>query len=149
MERRRPHLRREAAVGSALLVCVIALSLVVLQPAVSQTNEKKVRICHSTNSDSNPYISNEPAIENNGDLKGGHLNETGPVFPGTGSHWGDIIPPYNYIDDEGHEQTFPGLNWGAPGQAIWQNDCNLGLEPLIPVAECIEIGPNGGFLAHF
>ena len=81
-----------------MLVCVIALSLVVLQPAISQTNEKKVRICHATASKTNPYISNEPAIANNGDLQGGHLNHTGPVFPA--NDWGDIIPPYTYTDDE-------------------------------------------------
>ena len=132
-----------------MLVCVIALSLVVLQPAISQTtiNEKQVRICHATASKTNPYISNEPAIANNGDLQGGHLNHTGPVFPA--NDWGDIIPPYTYTDVNGDEKVFPGRNWDDAGQAIWQLDCQVGLDPLRPIAECVEVGPDGGFLAHF
>ncbi len=91
--RRRQHGRWEAAVGVVLLVCVIGLSLVVLQPAVSQTtdNEKQVRIGHATSSETNPYVSETPAIENNGDLKGGHLNHEGPVFPG--AKWGTSSRP--------------------------------------------------------
>ena len=105
---------------------MIALSLVVLQPAISQTNvnEKQVRICHATDSKTNPYISNEPAIANNGDLQGGHLDETGPLFPA--NDWGDIIPPYTYTDESGKSRCSRG-NWDAAGQAIWQYDCNLGL----------------------
>jgi Domain of unknown function DUF11/Prealbumin-like fold domain len=147
VERRRPHLRRAAAIGAALTACVIVLSLVVLQPAVSQPNEKKVRICHATSSQTNPYISNEPAIANNGDLQGGHLNHTGPVFPA--DDWGDIIPPYTYTDQSGNEAVFPGRNWDAAGQAIWQNGCEPGLDPVQPIVECVEVGAGGAFLAHF
>src|SRR6476619_2340912 len=115
MKRRRRSALREASLALSVLAVLVAVSLVVLQPAVSQTNQndKKVRICHATSSESNPYVSNEPAIENNGDLKGGHLNHTGPVFPAKG--WGDIIPPF----DNGVGQVFPGLNWTPEGQAIW------------------------------
>ena len=148
MERHGPHLRRAASVGAALLVCVIALSLVVLQPAISQTNEKKVRICHATASKTNPYISNEPAIANNGDLQGGHLNHTGPVFPA--DDWGDIIPPYTFTDDERQRGGLPRPELGrcrAGDLAVrlpsWACD------PLRPIAECVEVGPDGGFLAHF
>ena len=84
-----------------------------------------MRICHATDSKTNPYVSNEPAIANNGDLQGGHLDHKGPVFPA--NDWGDIIPPYTYTDASGKEQVFPGRNWDAAGQAIWQFDCNLGL----------------------
>src|SRR5688572_28618705 len=39
-------------------------------------------ICHATSAVTNPYIRNAPAIANNGDLEGGHLNHGGPyVFP--------------------------------------------------------------------
>src|SRR5580765_7837890 len=90
-----------------------------IQPAASQPNdnEKKVRICHATSAEKNPYVSNEPAIANNGDLQGGHLDHTGPVFPA--ADWGDIIPPYTYTDQSGNEAVFPGRNWDAAGQAIW------------------------------
>ncbi len=62
------------------------------EPAPPPEPERKVRICHATSADKNPYVSNEPAIANNGDLHGGHLDHTGPVYPANG--WGDIIPPY-------------------------------------------------------
>src|SRR6478609_7881847 len=88
--------------GFLVLVALVAVLLVFLQPAFSQGNEKKVRICHATSSQNHPYVSNSPAIANNGDLKGGHLNHTGPVFPAKG--WGDIIPPYDYVDAQGNTQ---------------------------------------------
>ena len=109
-----------------------------------------MRICHATSSKSNPYVSNKPAIANNGDLKGGHLDHTGPVYPAP--DWGDIIPPYTYVDKDGHTQTFPGYNWSDEGQAIWQNGCEPPApptpKPLTPIVECVEQTAKG-FLAHF
>jgi hypothetical protein len=92
-------------------------------------------------------VSNEPAIANNGDLQGGHLNHTGPVFPA--ADWGDIIPPYDYVDESGVTRTFPGYNWTPVGQAIWQYGCSLPPEPLAPILECVAGAPDGSFLAHF
>ena len=44
-------------------------------------------------------------------------------FSGIEEQWGDIIPPF-YYDDGGEEPAFfPGLNWDADGQAIYENDC--------------------------
>jgi hypothetical protein len=77
-----------------------------------------VRICHATSSQSNPYVSNEPAIGNNGDLQGGHLN-----------HANDIVPPYSYVDENGEPQTYPGKNWDDNGQTIWENGC----KPVTPI----------------
>ncbi|HZL94569.1 MAG TPA: hypothetical protein VFB99_13020, partial [Vicinamibacterales bacterium] len=66
-----------------MLLCVFAAVRAMSTGAKSRTTAPptKVRICHATSSQSNPYTSNEPAIANNGDLQGGHLNHTGPVFP--------------------------------------------------------------------
>jgi uncharacterized repeat protein (TIGR01451 family) len=111
---------------------------------------KNVRICHATNSHSDPYTSLEPAIGSNGDLQGGHLNHTGPVFPAP--NWGDIIPPYQYTDQDGNLQTFPGYNWTDGGQAIYGNGCDPPAppqpEPLTPILECVE-ATDSGLLAHF
>jgi hypothetical protein len=121
-----------------------------IQPAASQSsapNDKKVRICHATSAEKNPYVSNEPAIANNGDLQGGHLNHTGPVFPA--KDWGDIIPPYDYEDERGVTQLFAGYNWTPEGQAIWQAGCDPAARPLTPILECVAVADAGDFVAHF
>ena len=98
-----------------------------------------------------PLQPQEPAIANNGDLQGGHLNHTGPVYPA--DNWGDIIPPYDYIDQNGQKQTFPGYNWSEQGQAIYQHNCEPPLPPtpktVTPILECVEALGDGRFLAHF
>jgi uncharacterized repeat protein (TIGR01451 family) len=110
----------------------------------------KVRICHATNSALNPYVVQAPAIENNGDLGGGHLNHEGPIYPA--KHWGDIIPPYDYVDEDGETQVFPGYNWDVLGQAIWEHGCEPPPPPeqerITPLVDCVE-ATEEGFLAHF
>ena len=101
---------------------------------------------------------NSPAIGNNGDLSGGHLNPShqGPVFPAP--NWGDIIPPYPYVDANGQLKTFPGYNWTAEGQVIYNSDprCKPPPKPtpdpdpvVTPLAGCVELLAAGRFLAHF
>src|SRR5262249_25488179 len=102
---------------------------------------------HATASESNPYVVQEPTIGNNGDLSGGHLNHKGPIFPAP--DWGDIIPPFTYVDQNGVTQTFPGYNWTPDGQAIWHNGCNPGLKPLTPTVDWVGIGRHGHLFAHF
>ena len=70
--------------------------------------------------------------------------------------WGDIIPPYPYIDKNGKLQIFPGYNWSPEGQAIWQNGCEPPHppdpptpKPITPILECVENLGGGKFLAHF
>ena len=86
----------------------------------------KLEICHATDADNNPYVLNEPAINSEG-YPGpngkGHADHTGPIWsPGTTEDWGDIIPPYYYEPTDFH---YPGLNWTAEGQAIYENGCNI------------------------
>ena len=103
LRRRVPRSRRVVlALGTATLASALAVSAVTAVGASSRTATlpEKVQICHATGSSSNPYVSEEPAIGNNGDLQGGHLN-----------HERDIIPPYEYIDVNGVTQLFPGRNW--------------------------------------
>ncbi|HEX7017983.1 MAG TPA: hypothetical protein VF209_03695, partial [Patescibacteria group bacterium] len=88
--------------------------------------QNKIRICHATDSHTNPYTNPEvdqDAVD--GDLgndrgQGDHyLEHNGPVWaPGIADHsWGDIIPPIAGV----HE----GKNWTAQGQAFWNNNCHI------------------------
>src|SRR4029453_13125436 len=82
----------------------------------------KVTICHSTGSDSNPYVTNKPDAD--GDVSG-HDRRDGPVwFPGVTVKWGDIIQPF-YHDENGDGDAsdpgefYPGKSWTADGMAIF------------------------------
>ncbi len=79
----------------------------------------KIDICHATDSQNNPYITNSP--DKTADA-GGHDGHNGGVWHlGIADHgWGDIIPPFDYGGG-----TYPGKNWTAEGQAIYNNSCNI------------------------
>jgi uncharacterized repeat protein (TIGR01451 family) len=94
---------------------------------------QSVAICHATNSETNPYIAESPAINSSGAfiglLAGGHNGHTGPIWvPGDKAAkitWGDIIPAYTYAPTS---FSFLGLNWPA-GQAILDNGCKIPVTP--------------------
>jgi LPXTG-motif cell wall-anchored protein len=119
--------------------------VVFLVPPDPTVPVEKVEICHATSSYQNPYVINEPNA--NGDVSG-HADHTGPIFTPDipkGTQWGDIIPPFSYETPEGVE-SFPGLNWTAEGQAIYEDDCLIPTpEPVLTItpAPCILYGPNG------
>lgn len=114
----------------ALVVAVSAVNVGVVSAQAVQDN--KVTICHGTNSVVNPYT--RPTVDadaadgdtGNDNGKGDHSTHTGPVatspqvaqdLKNSKTAWGDIIPPHH---------NFPGLNWTAEGQEIWNNGCNYG-----------------------
>lgn len=91
----------------------------------------QVDICHATGGDGNPYVINHPSV-NSASTDGvplvGHGGHVGPYwYPDHPKdfEWGDIIPPFTYLDNEGEEVHFIGLNWGDGGQAVYENDCAL------------------------
>jgi uncharacterized repeat protein (TIGR01451 family) len=96
---------------------------------------QSVTICHATNSETNPYILESPAINANGafagQLSGGHIGHTGPVWVAGDKAakitWGDIIPAYTY-DNGSFHFSFPGYNLPA-GQAILDNGCKIPVTP--------------------
>jgi hypothetical protein len=69
----------------------------------------RVTICHATASSNNPF--NELRVSKDGAVSG-HDN-----------HPNDIIPPFDYLDNDGTSQHYPGKNWTGEGQAIHDNGC--------------------------
>lgn len=84
--------------------------------------EEKVDICHARSSQTNPYGPGLQNVSVNSIVNpNGHGTHDGPVFFPGASDWGDIIPPFEYGDNE----SFPGLNWDSDGQAIYFNNCQV------------------------
>lgn len=115
---RRTRIRGRLALLAAV-PCVVALLIPVSAvaqggaPRASQ-NDKKVTICHRTNSRTNPY--NQIEVAKSAAING-HAGHTGPIFGPDVENWGDIIPPI--------EPGLPdGLNW-PEGRAILNNACEM------------------------
>jgi cell division septation protein DedD len=101
---------------SVVVILVFISASIILNMVNSSANAGggKIRICHATASDKNPYVSIEvdsSSIENPNDKK--YLN-------GHGDHEKDIIPPFTF-----GETQFLGRNWDDTGQMIWKNDCSI------------------------
>ena len=112
-------------VGWLSVASMLALAMLAPAAAPALAAGQSVTICHGTGSNSNPYVTESPSVQANGategQLTGGHSNETGPLwFDGTTAVWGDIIPPYYY---PATNFFFLGLNWTVAGQAIFNNGC--------------------------
>ena len=132
---------RFLALFASLSMMVAGLAAIALASPASATPARKVTICHATSAASNPYVT--PTVDmssvdeaNNWDWNG-HGDHEGPVFdPATmqqGDKWGDIIPPFTYtFIKKGKVVTvdFPGYNWSAEGQAIYNNGCAPQVPPV-------------------
>ena len=70
---------------------------------------EKVVVCHATGNGG--FVSVNVAVD---DIVTGQ---------GHGSHPRDIIPPFNYHLSNGATGSYPGHNWDATGQGIWNNGC--------------------------
>lgn len=130
-----------ATIGLGLLVTVFGLT----SPAAAEKpNTFKLTLCHRTNAPTNPYRMITVSVDaSNGEIVGpDHTGHPGPVFdfsadpadegypyttPRSGDQWGDIIPSYDY--DGG---TYPGMNWTADGEAIFDAGCQGAEEPEDP-----------------
>lgn len=112
-----------ARLYATLTIAALLMSALPMQlPVAGAAAPDKVTVCHSTGSDSNPYISNQPA--KSADV-GGHDGHDGPVwYEGITGDWGDIIPPFEYLEGTTTVQ-YSGKNWTSEGQAIWENGCSI------------------------
>jgi hypothetical protein len=96
---------------------------------------KKIEICHATASNSNPYTSPEVSVDS--------IITNDPN--GHGTHVDDIIPPFDYIK-QGVPGSYPGKNWDAYGQWLYEHNCSndvIGTEPVITQAVCTAEGQVG------
>lgn len=122
-------------------------TVALVPPPVDEAVEK-VEICHAAAAFTNPYIKNEPNVDANADPPlTGHGGHTDPIWdPFTmqqGDDWGDIIPPFSYMDGD-ELKFYPGLNWTELGQAFYANDCDIppivAAEPTVTAATCEAAG---------
>lgn len=102
------------ALSVALLATAPALASKPANPGDSNPHDK-VTICHATGSAKNPYV--QITVNANGSVSGhaGNSHQNGQ----------DIIPSFDY-NDNGTIKTFPGQNWDAQGQNIYNNGCKAG-----------------------
>ena len=111
---------------AALVVGLIAAGPVAVASAQSNNPGNKVTICHATGSQTNPYVRISP-------------NANGVIHGHVGHQDGrDIIPPFSY-EQRGVTQNFPGQNWDAAGQAIFNNDCkpDAGVTPPVSPSQVL------------
>jgi hypothetical protein len=125
-------LRKTRAIFSILaVVAMAATALVIAATSASADPVTKVTICHRTNSNTNPYVEITPDVAG---VLDGHAGHTGPVWDPTlkADHikWGDIIPPFDYMDgatlkhfDGLNMDTLGGVDGKTPGSAILDNGC--------------------------
>lgn len=105
----------------------------------------KYTICHSTHSESNPYVQlTVPESGVDGVGKNDHTHHTGPIWysgaKADGVDWGDIIPPTPGAPN--------GVNWDQQGQGILENGCNMVETPPEDVAPDMSIEKSGTASGH-
>ncbi|MFC7495198.1 MULTISPECIES: hypothetical protein [unclassified Nocardioides] len=108
-----------ALAGALLTLGLLAALLTVVPDPAEAAPKEKVKICHRTNSRTNPYNQLNDAEEA---VVEGHAGHTGPIFGPDVEKWGDILPPI--------EPGLPdGLNWTAEGREILDNGCEMPPDP--------------------
>ncbi|WP_022893681.1 DUF11 domain-containing protein [Agromyces subbeticus] len=100
-----------------------------------------VDICHATSSGSNPYVAISPSVRSIIDPNGDPDDPTDPSHAHSEHQDGrDIIPAFHYLDSEGVERFFLGLNLDL--LPIFENECDL-LEPSLSLSFVPCVDPGG------
>lgn len=103
-----------------------------------------IQICHITGNGG--YIVNSPSISATGgniSISGGHANHGN-------SSSGDVIPPFHF-NDNGNILSYPGKNWTAQTEDIWDNGTCTG-DGILPQTATLTlaktvVNDNGGTAA--
>lgn len=118
--------RRARIIGMSAVVVGVLFVFGAASPLVAGATqgspEHQVTLCHATDSYTNPYVSETVDVAST--QFEGHDGHNGPVFYADipkHEQWGDIIPPFDY----GAAGSYPGKNWTADGQAIWNAGCTV------------------------
>ena len=124
--------------ASLCLVAMLTLAAVTAPGARAASDDepvKKVTLCHKEGGPQ--YVRINVAVEA---AINGHAK----------NHPLDIIPPFTYKDGK-DTKNFPGQNWDAAGQAIWENGCVAPptQEPIDVFVDCVIAGADGSFTARF
>ena len=131
------------------------------EPRTHGDPNPNITICHANSSLTNIY-ENPPTVDANSIVDpntnlidpsghGAHVGDPPGAFDPTIDYsgnrsWGDIIPPFDYDDDTGTTQHYPGLNWDAQGQAILNAGCNALPSLATPVKSApasVAVGSTG------
>jgi|GEM_PF-2019749 len=101
-----------AGIAAGMLLAIAPGAALADQHNGNSNAGDSVTICHATGSSTNPYVRISPNA--NGVVNGHENHQDGA----------DIIPPFDY-NDHGTIKHFPGQNWDANGQAIFNNGCKV------------------------
>lgn len=126
--------RSTTAIGLAAGLGLTGVVLAVSVPAVQAAPAEHVTICHARGTPDtagNGYVVISPSMT--GVLRG-HANwDFKDHEVGDNGHAADIIPPFEYTDGAGDSRAFPGQNWDADGQEIWDRRCSAGSGSWEPI----------------
>lgn len=146
-------MKKQLLMSVAVVTIFATVFGLVSAPQVSA--DKKIDICHRTNSATNPYVKNNLPVsaidgtagnsgqepdhygEHKGDLASSE--QYASQLKKEQKDWGDIIPPVPGVHS--------GLNWSTLGQAMWNNNCNY--VTTVTPAEVTFIDPTCDINASF
>ncbi len=109
-------LRKIASV--ILITMLLGSNFAFLNVVQAWDKSTKIKICHATNAQNNPYGPKIEKVSVWSIIKPKwHNSHNWPVwYPWIDKKWWDIIPPFG---------NYPWKNWTEEGQAIWNNDCQI------------------------
>lgn len=136
-------MRKKFLMFTAVILAFASFSVFVRSQDANATPDINITICHRGDNTKQPYGPKSSSVDRDSIVKdSGHSEHTGKLASSEavaeaikhdGKKWGDIIPPFQYVDSSHHKQDFPGLNYNTIGQAMLANNCQYVLTTPSPV----------------
>ena len=124
-----PEPAAEPAPAEAPAPAAAAAETPSVQTLGSGPQKEKVTLCHATSSTKNPWVTIRIAPDGSANGHAGAHHQDGR----------DIIPPFEYTV-RGQTLQFPGQNWDAAGQAVYNAGCNTP-PPEVDPAPTVTLTP--------